>query len=138
MKSKENNTIYSVLKTIALSLFIVIFMACSDDDTIADIVEETTAQDSSDDSDITPVDDADFEATDWTTETHSKDADPNFEEVFDNTAVKRFDFVISEERWQSMLDDMTELYGAFGQNSGGPGGQGGGGLIDVDEDPIFV
>ncbi|MGB5463153.1 MAG: CotH kinase family protein, partial [Aureibaculum sp.] len=78
------------------------------------------------------VDDTDFEATDWTTETHSKDGDPNFDEVFEDNAVKRIDIVITEARWQSMLDDMTETYGAFG--SGGPGG----GLIDTDEDPIFV
>ena len=81
------------------------------------------------------VDDTDFDPIDWTTETHSKDADPNFDEVFDDTTVKRFDFVISEENWQSMLDDMTGLYGTFGASSGGPGG---GGLSDVDEDPIFV
>ena len=64
------------------------------------------------------VTDADFEATDWTDETHSKSADPNFDEVFDDTQVKRLDFVITAERWQSMLDDMTATYGEFGQPSG--------------------
>ena len=77
------------------------------------------------------MNDADFEATDWTDETHSKNVDPNFAEVFDDTMVKRFDIVVTEDRWQSMLDNMTELYGEFGQTSGG-------GLLDVDEDPIFV
>jgi spore coat protein CotH len=76
--------------------------------------------------------DADFTATDWTEATHSKDADPDFTEVFDDTQVKRFDFVISEERWQAMLDNMTDIYGTFGQSSGGPG------LSDTDEDPIFM
>lgn len=75
--------------------------------------------------------DADFEAIDWTEATHSKDADPNFDEVFDDTMVKRFDFVVTADRWQSMLDDMTATYGGFGQ-PGGPG------LVDADEDPIFV
>jgi len=80
------------------------------------------------------IDDTDFEATDWTSETHSKNADPNLLEVFDNTQVKRFDFVIIEDRWESMLDDMTELYGSFGSSfGGGPGG----GLTEKD-DPIFV
>ena len=78
--------------------------------------------------------DTDFEAVDWTDDTHSKSADPNFDEVFEDEAVKRLDIVITEERWQSMLDDMTSLYGAFG----GSGGPGGGGLAEVDEDPIFV
>jgi spore coat protein H len=77
------------------------------------------------------INDADFEAADWTDETHSKKADPNITEVFDDTVVKRFDFVITEDRWQSMLDNMTELYGEFGQQSGA-------GLLDIDEDPIFV
>ena len=87
--------------------------------------------------------DTDFEATDWTDDTHSKSADPNFDEVFEDEAVKRLDIVITEERWQSMLDDMTSLYGAFGGTvgaGGGPGGAGpgGGGVTEVDEDPIFV
>jgi spore coat protein CotH len=61
--------------------------------------------------------DTEFEAVDWTEATHSKSADPDFSEVFDDTMVKRIDFVITRERWQSMLDNMTELYGEFGQNS---------------------
>ncbi|EDN71387.1 spore coat protein H [Beggiatoa sp. PS] len=77
--------------------------------------------------------DADFEATDWTDDTHSKNVDPNFDEVFDDTQVKRLDFVVTEERWQSMLDDMTATYGEFGQR---PNRQQG--LVDTDEDPIFV
>ncbi len=91
--------------------------------------------------------DTDFTATDWTEETHSKSVDPNHDEVFDDSAVKRLDFVVTEERWQSMLDDMTETYGTFGGDTvaghgapGGAGGPGGSGttLIDTDEDPIFV
>lgn len=61
--------------------------------------------------------DTDFDPVDWTDATHSKSADPDFAEVFDDTMVKRIDFVITPERWQSMLDNMTELYGEFGQNS---------------------
>lgn len=76
--------------------------------------------------------DANFETTDWTEATHSKDVDPNINEVFVDTEVKRFDFVVSADRWQSMLDDMTAKYGEFGQ------GRGGGGLIETDEDPVFV
>lgn len=61
--------------------------------------------------------DTDFETADWTDATHSKSADPDFDEVFDDTVVKRIDFVITSERWLSMLDDMTYLYGEFGQSS---------------------
>ena len=56
-------------------------------------------------------------ATDWTDETHSKNVDANFAEVFDDTQVKRLDFVVSADRWQSMLDDMTSIYGTFGASS---------------------
>lgn len=123
-------------KSIFAMLFILLlFNACSNDDT----TEVTTGEEEEEEEVIT--DDTDFEATDWTDATHSKDADPNFDEVFEDNTVKRIDIVITEARWQTMLEDMTATYGAFGSSSsgpGGPGGQGGGGLVDTDEDPIFV
>ena len=76
-------------------------------------------------------DDTDFVASDWTTETHSKGADANFDEVFEDNAVKRIDIVVSDTRWQIMLDDMTNTYGSFG-------GGGMRGLLEPDEDPVFV
>ncbi|MGB0867011.1 MAG: CotH kinase family protein [Granulosicoccaceae bacterium] len=83
--------------------------------------------------------DTEFSTSDWTEETHSKDADPNFSEVFDTTQVKRLDFVVTSERWQEMLDDMTTLYGSFGEGSvGGGGGGQGQALIETNDDPIFV
>ncbi len=75
----------------------------------------------------------DFDVSDWTEQTHSNDADPNIAEVFDDTMVKRFDFVVTPDRWQSMLDDMTATYGEFGQRT-----VQGGGLLEVEEDPVFV
>lgn len=84
------------------------------------------------DADIDVVfDDIEFETTDWTDETHSKSADPNFDEVFKDNTVKRLDLVITQDRWQTMLDDMTNNFGTFGSG-------GGGGLSDTDEDPVFV
>ncbi|CAA6809913.1 MAG: Spore coat protein [uncultured Sulfurovum sp.] len=76
--------------------------------------------------------DTDFEATDWTALTHSKSADPDHAEVFDDTQVKRLDFVVTSERWQGMLNDMTTTYGTFGSPSSTQG------LIDTDTNPIFV
>ena len=124
----------SILSSIMfLSTYLVI--GCSKDETTT-----TTETDlSTNDNTKVVLDDTDFVATDWTTETHSKDADPDFDEVFDDTAVKRFDFVISEDNWAAMLNDMTANYGSFGSEtgSGGPGGAGGG-LVTSDEDPIYV
>ncbi|GAC21104.1 CotH kinase family protein [Paraglaciecola arctica] len=104
----------------------------SDSDIEEVISEEVIVEEQSDpDNDSNEVTDADFEATDWTDATHSKSADPDFAEVFDDNQVKRLDFVVTEDRWQSMLDDMTGLYSTFGQRSGNT-------LLDTDEDPIFV
>ena len=80
---------------------------------------------------VLAFEDTDFETTDWTDASHSKDADPDFEEVFDDNAVKRLDFVISKERWEGMLTDMENTYGPFGSG-------GGGGLLETDEKPVFV
>ncbi|WP_452223371.1 CotH kinase family protein [Lacinutrix chionoecetis] len=121
--TKFTKQFHLVLTAFIFSAFVITFNACSEDDDITEQQEETTDE----------VDDTDFEATDWTTETHSNDADPNFDEVFEDNTVKRLDIVITPARWQSMLDDMTETYGTFGSG----GGQGGG-LLDADEDPIFV
>ncbi|MFT6935382.1 MAG: spore coat protein H [Maribacter sp.] len=133
-----------------INLFLVVFLlsaailsvtSCSDDNQIITITEDETDDETKDEAET--LDDTDFVASDWTMETHSKDTDPNFDEVFEDNAVKRLDVVITEARWQSMLDDMTTLYGVFGATGqGGPGGSGPpggqGGYIFTEEDPIFV
>jgi len=108
-----SGTMSLLLVTIAFSLG-----ACTD----SDLTGPT-------DDDAAPADTA-FSTPDWTTATHSKSADPDFDEVFADNTIKRLDIVITEERWENMLADMASLYGPFG--SGGRGG-----LIETD-DPIFV
>ena len=89
-------------------------------------------------------DDGDSNLTDWSSETHGNDIVPNYAEVFDDKdSVRRLDIVIGSEDWDSMLLDMTGLYGDFGQGNGGgpggggPGGGGPGGGGFADENPIF-
>ena len=124
---KSNTKVKNIVSITSIIFFaFTFFIACNSDDSEATAIEEEEEE--------VVVDDTDFEATDWTTETHSKDIDPNFDEVFEDEAVKRIDIVITEARWQSMLDDMTDTYGAFGSGGGGPESS----LIDTDEDPIFV
>ncbi|WP_035467968.1 CotH kinase family protein [Algoriphagus mannitolivorans] len=94
-------------------------LACAPDD--IEPVEETTTE---------TVSDKDFQIPDWTTATHSNDADPNFDEIFQDNTVKRIDIVITSARWKSMLSNMTSLYGAFGSRTGGNSFS--------SEDPIFV
>ncbi|WP_416866803.1 MAG: CotH kinase family protein [Imperialibacter sp.] len=112
-------------------MLLIFFAACEKEDI------ETTGTEEEAESSVVVFDDTDFEATDWTTATHSNDADPNFAEVFEDNAVKRIDIVVTSSRWQAMLADMTNLYGTFG-SSGSGGGPGGGGTSFSDQDPVFV
>ncbi|GGG47871.1 hypothetical protein GCM10010976_19070 [Bizionia arctica] len=110
------------------SASILTFNGCSDDESFTTETEAESEE----------IDDTDFVTTDWTTATHSNDADPDFDEVFEDNVVKRLDIVITEARWESMLDDMTSLYGTFGTTSGGLGGLGGPVNNIATEDPLFV
>lgn len=55
-----------------------------------------------------------FETPDRTAQSHSSDVDPDFDEVFANDEVKRLDIVVSAENWETMQEDMTQLYGEPG------------------------
>lgn len=57
---------------------------------------------------------------DWTTETHSNDATPNYDIVFPQDKVNRIDVVISLDEWNAMLQDLTDNLGAFGSGGGNP------------------
>ena len=50
----------------------------------------------------------------WSEETHSNSADPNYDMVFPQDAVNTINITISPENWQMIMDDMTEHYGEFG------------------------
>jgi spore coat protein CotH len=114
---KEKLKMIGFAKSFIIILTLTLMMACQNDDENIAVEEEIE------------FDDPNFVATDWTADTHSNDADPNFDEVFQDNQVKRLDIVISKSKWQSMLDDMTSLYGAFGSR----GGKG-----FTDDNPIFV
>ena len=55
----------------------------------------------------------------WTEETHGNDATPDYGMVFAQNEVKRLDITITPQDWLAMQEDMTALYGEFGQGSGG-------------------
>ena len=124
---------YEPMQLVKYNLFVLAVSAmlliggCSESGTIetgTEVEAETQTE--------TTVSDSTFEVSDWTEETHSNDVEPNIAEVFDDTQIKRLDMVITAERWQSMLDDMTATYGEFGTRAGGQG------LLETTEDPIFV
>ncbi len=143
---------YAVLASAALAL-----LACSDDSAgvltpTEDIAEDTLAgtdasadasadgsadagEDTFEPDTMPPVDPIERPAG-WTTETHSNDVDPNLAEVFSDTEVKRIDIVFSAAEWDTMMADMTDIYGSLGSGGGGPGGGGPGGFPD--QDPVYV
>ena len=48
----------------------------------------------------------------WREESHSNDADPNYDVVFPIDAVSVITITIAPENWAAMQADMEELYGA--------------------------
>lgn len=92
--------------------------------------EEIDAEDPDTGSSGVVLVDTEFEVTDWTSTSHSNEADPDFDEIFPDNEVKRLDIVISSDRWSIMLADLTSLYGAFGTRRNGNS--------FADENPVFV
>jgi spore coat protein CotH len=66
---------------------------------------------------------------DWSDDSHGDGAEPDYETVFPQDEVNRIDIEISPENWETLLTDMTDLMGEFGQGGGDairPGFQGNG------------
>ncbi|RNC79703.1 MAG: spore coat protein [Balneola sp.] len=49
-----------------------------------------------------------LDLSDWTTETHSNDVDPNYSVVFEENTLKRIDITISSSNWAAMQADLDE------------------------------
>jgi spore coat protein H len=78
---------------------------------------------------------------DWTTATHSSIAPVDYDVVFPQDKVNRFDITISAADWDTMQSDLNNLYGSSettdGPGAGGPPtGSGGNGFSD--ETPIYI
>jgi spore coat protein CotH len=56
------------------------------------------------------------------TDSHSSEAAPDFEVVFPQDKVNRIEITILPENWQSLQDNMAELFGAFGAGENNRGG----------------
>ena len=72
---------------------------------------------------------------DWSLATHSSSASPNYDIVFPQDKVNRFDITISAADWEEMQSDLDDLYGS--STGSGPGGGGPPGTFS-DETPIYV
>lgn len=100
----------------------IFFQSCSTDENneISEVNEEASNSES------TTTENEDF--SDWTEETHSKNADPNYDEVFDDASVMKIKIVIDSDKWEDMQTDLSSLLGSSSGNNQpfmpGPGMQG--------------
>jgi spore coat protein H len=61
----------------------------------------------------------------WSEDSHSGDADPNYEVAFPQDRVNQITITIAPEDWEAMQANMTELFGEAGSGEGGRGFPGG-------------
>ncbi|WP_068475326.1 CotH kinase family protein [Saccharicrinis aurantiacus] len=109
----------------------VILMGCRDEDALNENNDDDTEE-----SVTNPADNPDY--SDWTVETHSNSAALNYDVVFAQDTVKRFDIIISSSNWSTMQSDLAANLGSTsGPGGGGPGG-GGNNLATSDYDPVWV
>jgi len=118
------DTIKNILATFLLGIVLVSNYSCRNDEIIAEKEEENEEE---------TIDYTDY--SDWSDETHSNTVSPDYEVVFKQNAVLRFDIKISTSNWSAMQSDLASNIGSSG---GGPGGGGPGGNSNSDFDPIWV
>ncbi len=105
-------------KALYIPFMILYLFSCRDDSTIEEIeLEEEPLE---------------IEIPDWADDTHSNLAEPNYDMVFPQHEVLRFDIKIEAEHWQDMQANLSVLMGSTG---GGPPGAG---AVFPDENPIYV
>lgn len=112
--------------------FLVLFtlvVSCRNHDYIAEVNFEYEDTNDNDPYDASQVDLSSY--PDWTEQTHSVAAEPNFDEVFPNDEVLRIDITISTSDWNTMQSDLSSnLSYSFGMM--------GGGMTDLDFTPVWV
>jgi len=83
------------ISLIATTLLLLMFSACRDDELITEIEEEEEEE---------FIDMTDY--SDWDDATHSKSAVLNYDVVFNQDEVLRFDIEISSENWSTMRSNL--------------------------------
>nr|WP_319267099.1 CotH kinase family protein [uncultured Draconibacterium sp.] len=101
------------------TLLLLLFCACRDEESIVENEEEEEE---------VIIDMTDY--SDWDDATHSKSAELNYNVVFNQNEVLRFDITINSDDWSNMQSNLSSVLGSSG---GGRPGQ----SLDFD-DPMFV
>ncbi|MGQ8336820.1 CotH kinase family protein [Sunxiuqinia sp. A32] len=84
------------------------------------------------------IDDSELDAPeeistpDWSESTHSNSTDPNYEIVFEQDVVLRFDIKIDPEDWQTMQNDLSQNLSSGGAPVGPPASGPGMGISSFD------
>ncbi|WP_321373322.1 CotH kinase family protein [uncultured Draconibacterium sp.] len=109
------------MKTFSLittTILLLLFCACRDEESIVENEEEEEE---------VIIDMTDY--SDWDDATHSKSAELNYDVVFNQNEVLRFDITIDSDDWSDMQSNLSSI---LSSSSGRPGQS-----IDFD-DPMFV
>lgn len=108
------------LSLLLLSILVLSLAACSG--SAVEAVEAVDAADvSSSVSASEAVVDTAVHSTDWSTESHSADTDPNYDVVFQDDHVNQITITIAPTDWEAMQTNMTELFGEAGTGENGRG-----------------
>jgi spore coat protein CotH len=88
----------------------------NDGTTVSEVPEEESAE---------TGEEAVVRAENWNEATHSKAVEPDYSVVFPQDSVNRISITISAEEWDTLLTEMTELFGEQGDGTtvGGMGGR---------------
>lgn len=100
----------NLLTLFSLIALVFSLVACSA--SAAELAEATAVSSSVSESEA--VVDTAVHTTNWTTESHSAEADPNYDIVFPDDQVNQLTITIAPEDWEAMQANMTELFGAAG------------------------
>ncbi len=117
------------LSILLTAFLLVVFSACREDQMIAE--NEIEEQEEQEEQEV--IDNADY--LDWSEETHSNLADPDYSVVFNQNEVLRFDIKISSTDWAKMQADLSSILSSSISRPGG------GGMVDaasISSDPMWV
>lgn len=113
------------INLITIVILLLLFSACRDENLLMDLEEEEQEI----------IDTTNY--SDWNDATHSNSAELNYDVVFNQNEVLRFDIVIDADNWSTMQSDLAANLSSSG-GGGRPGGGGGGQTLTTDYDPVWV
>ncbi len=116
----------------ALLFILFAMLACRNED----YIYEDTRDNDDDEYDVTQVDEDLY--PDWSEETHSNAAEPNYDVVFAQGEVLRIDITIQPSDWSAMWSDLSSNLSSSSSGFGGMMGGNNTMITDLDFTPIWA